>query len=178
MPPSSDAAESSWSAPACYVSPLLVFPLLVGLARQRSSLPSPPPSPLRLTGSPAHRALGGHASVYTYQFGKSDDDVSISCLESQFQDSIYVKGYILNNFRRFREGVCGGGGGIFQFQVVETDIGRRTQKPSPGAAQPVWELYFSSVSFVCLPRSPFPTRRAQHTPERAVFSPFASERGY
>ena len=92
MPPSSPTDTQARND----ASPLLVFPLLpFGLAKRRCWLLPPQPS------SPAHKALGSRASVYTYQFGKSDDDVSISSPKSQTRVGMFLALRRLNvDFRR------------------------------------------------------------------------------
>ena len=78
MPPSSPTDTQARND----ASPLLVFPLLPSVSPSGAA-PSQP-------SSPAHKALGSRASVYTYQFGKSDDDVSISSPKSQTRVGMFL----------------------------------------------------------------------------------------
>ena len=141
MPPSSPTDTQARND----ASPLLVFPLL--------------PSP----SSPAHKALGSRASVYTYQFGKSDDDVSISCKKSQRGDCLGFLVALCRFSKSSKFPLHWKTGSLFHSSLF-----------CPGLR----ELRFPSFRFVCPPRSPFPTRRAQRTPPASRFLPLLRERGY
>ena len=149
--------------------------------RSRSSLPSPslPSQAHRLTGlwaaMPAFTPINlGRATTTSLSLAQNP-----SCrTRTSLRDTIFI----FHDLRRFRKRILRGRGvnlghvpgcrrALMAVPVVSESQSKNFLHPS----------VFGNVifrRFVCLSRSPSPTRRAQHTPERAVFSPFASERGY